>query len=234
MAMWMRIYGTVVFLCYLTVQGEEVCEPGKYGDGCSQNCSQNCHPLPNGIVLCDKETGECFEGCKVGVYGDQCDEPCGKHCLGNICNQYNGHCTLGCIENHIGVFCEIYNGITIVHQGTTSSSHTTVTPGVVPTCSCQVIIQVVTVLNLILVGAVVIFIWRRRKRKKKKSGLYLADGQGFLTGMSNTEKYYYLVSKLLHPGYNTHHCSGVKTSAICSIRHCTINTTRSITKAGNG
>ncbi|XP_046560093.1 palmitoyltransferase AKR1-like isoform X3 [Haliotis rubra] len=158
--MW--IYGSIVFLCCLTVQGEEECEPGQYGDGCSKSCSRNCKPLPNGIVRCHKETGECFEGCEAGVYGDQCDEPCSKHCLGNTCNMHNGHCALGCIENHIGVFCEIY-------KGTTSSSHTTVTTGVVPTSSSQVVIPVVVaILVLILVGVVVIFIWHRKKKKKKK------------------------------------------------------------------
>ncbi|XP_046565201.1 platelet endothelial aggregation receptor 1-like isoform X2 [Haliotis rubra] len=167
--MW--IYGSIVFLSCLTVQGEEECEPGKYGDGCSKSCSQNCKPLPNGIVLCHKETGKCLEGCTIGVYGDQCDEPCSKHCLENTCNQHNGHCTLGCIGNHIGVFCENYNGIITVHQGTTSSSHTTVTTGVAPTSSSQVVIPVVVailVLILIPVGAVVIIIWRRKKKKKKK------------------------------------------------------------------
>ncbi|XP_046552961.1 receptor-interacting serine/threonine-protein kinase 4-like isoform X2 [Haliotis rubra] len=147
----------------LTVQGEEECEPGKYGDGCSKSCSQNCEPFPNGIVRCDKDTGGCFEGCKVGVYGDQCEEPCSKHCLGNTCNQHNGHCTRGCIENHIGVFCEISSGITIVHQGTT-----TVTRGEAPINSSQFVIPVVLTM-LVLVGAVIIFIWRRKKRKKKKS-----------------------------------------------------------------
>ncbi|XP_046560101.1 ankyrin repeat, SAM and basic leucine zipper domain-containing protein 1-like isoform X11 [Haliotis rubra] len=165
--MW--IYGSIVFLCCLTVQGEEECEPGQYGDGCSKSCSRNCKPLPNGIVRCHKETGECFEGCEAGVYGDQCDEPCSKHCLGNTCNMHNGHCALGCIENHIGVFCEIYNGITIVHQGTTSSSHTTVTTGVVPTSSSQVVIPVVVaILVLILVGVVVIFIWHRKKEESQR------------------------------------------------------------------
>ncbi|XP_046552956.1 ankyrin repeat domain-containing protein 50-like isoform X2 [Haliotis rubra] len=167
--MW--IYGSIVFLCYLTVQGEEECAPGKYGDGCSQNCSKNCKPLPNGIVLCHKETGECFEGCKAGVYGDQCNEPCSKNCQGDICNQHNGHCTLGCRENHIGDFCETSQEIYTVHQGTTYSSHTTVTTGVSPTSSSQVIIPVVVavlVLILILVGAVAIIIWRRKKKKKKK------------------------------------------------------------------
>ncbi|XP_046542728.1 uncharacterized protein LOC124253050 [Haliotis rubra] len=197
----------------LTVQGEEECEPGQYGDGCSQNCSQNCYPLPNGIVKCHKETGECFEGCKAGVYGDQCDEPCSKTCLGNICNQHNGHCTLGCIENHIGVFCEIYNGITIVHQGTTSSSagttsssagttsssagttyssHTTVTTGVAPTSSSQVIIPVVVtvlVLILILVGAVVIFIWRRKKEKKKKKNLNGDDAEAWQSCLGDKTRY---------------------------------------------
>ncbi|XP_046552967.1 uncharacterized protein LOC124262497 isoform X7 [Haliotis rubra] len=154
----------------LTVQGEEECEPGKYGDGCSKSCSQNCEPFPNGIVRCDKDTGGCFEGCKVGVYGDQCEEPCSKHCLGNTCNQHNGHCTRGCIENHIGVFCEISSGITIVHQDTTyiSAGTTTVTRGEAPINSSQFVIPVVLTM-LVLVGAVIIFIWRRKKRKKKKS-----------------------------------------------------------------
>ncbi|XP_046564287.1 cell death abnormality protein 1-like [Haliotis rubra] len=178
--MW--IYGSVAFLCYLTVQGEEECEPGKYGDACSQNCSQNCEPFPSNIVLCHKETGECFEGCKAGVYGDLCNEPCSKNCQGHVCNQHNGHCTLGCIGNHIGDFCETSQEITTMHQG------------VAPTSSSQVVIPVVvTVLVLILVGAVVIFIWCRMKKESQRD----PDVEvGFLPGMSNIEKYNYLFSKL--------------------------------------
>ncbi|XP_046559450.1 multiple epidermal growth factor-like domains protein 10 [Haliotis rubra] len=165
---------------------EEECEPGKYGNSCSHNCSQNCESLPNSIVLCDKETGECFAGCKAGVYGDLCDQLCSINCKEHTCNQLNGHCTRGCRENHIGDFCETRQE---VHQGTTYSSHTTVTTGEAPTSKSQIVIPVVvTILVLILVGfacAVIIFIWRIKKKKAS---------------------------------YNIHHCSGAKPSAIdCSV-----------------
>ncbi|XP_046562716.1 multiple epidermal growth factor-like domains protein 11 isoform X1 [Haliotis rubra] len=166
------IFGTIVSLCCLTVHGREECEPGKYGDGCSRNCSQGCKAFPNNEVLCHKETGTCFEGCNAGVYGDRCDQQCSRNCKEYTCIQQNGHCVLGCIENHIGDFCETYQQTTVVHQGTTYSSHTTVSTGVAPTSSSQVVIPVVVtvlVLILILVGAGVIFIWRRKKERKKRA-----------------------------------------------------------------
>ncbi|XP_046562143.1 uncharacterized protein LOC124271120 isoform X2 [Haliotis rubra] len=166
------IFGTIVSLCCLTIHGREECESGKYGDGCSRNCSQGCKAFRNNEVRCHKETGKCFEGCNAGVYGDRCDQQCSRNCKEHTCIQQNGHCVLGCIENHIGDFCETYQQTTVVHQGTTYSSHTTVTTGVAPTSSSQVVIPVVVtvlVLILILVGAVIFFIWGRKKEKKKRA-----------------------------------------------------------------
>ncbi|XP_046563817.1 platelet endothelial aggregation receptor 1-like isoform X2 [Haliotis rubra] len=177
------IFGTIVSLCCLAVGDKEECEPGKYGDGCSQNCSHGCKPFPNNEVRCHKETGKCFEGCKVGVYGDLCDQPCNRNCKDHICIQQNGHCAFGCIENHIGDFCE-------TSQGTTYSSHTTVTTGV--TGSSQAILPAVTVSVLILILILIvvgfgIFFRRRREKERKKRARDSKVRQSCLEGARNSD-----------------------------------------------
>lgn len=46
------------------------CQPGHYGNDCSNQCSLNC----NVTRSCDKSTGQCEGGCMPGWTGDTCDQ----------------------------------------------------------------------------------------------------------------------------------------------------------------
>ncbi|XP_041374072.1 multiple epidermal growth factor-like domains protein 10 [Gigantopelta aegis] len=90
-----------------------VCDPGTFGD----DCTQFCHCL-NGP--CNYTTGECAGGCKpnwtgqtCGVcdsshYGELCSADCStRHCNGSSsCDRITGRCDNGCRAGWIGADCK--------------------------------------------------------------------------------------------------------------------------------
>ncbi|GFO40158.1 receptor-type tyrosine-protein phosphatase kappa [Plakobranchus ocellatus] len=92
------------------VVSDTECELGKFGIGCSENCSDTCAGPDN---ACNHESGHCVEGCdpgyknrtaqcneecENGTYGADCAEECSVHCAGepNTCDFMNGTCYEGC------------------------------------------------------------------------------------------------------------------------------------------
>ncbi|XP_062577808.1 receptor-type tyrosine-protein phosphatase epsilon-like [Saccostrea cucullata] len=91
------------------------CPFGKYGLGCTQNCSGNCANNEN----CDIQIGECRNGClpgylgnacdqscMPGFYGNMCTENCSRNCLDDDpCNHRDGSCDRGCAPGWRGLRC---------------------------------------------------------------------------------------------------------------------------------
>nr|XP_022303255.1 multiple epidermal growth factor-like domains protein 10 [Crassostrea virginica] len=56
------------------------------------------------MTNCTGETGICSR-CISGYWGGLCSDICPRHCLGNRCDQINGHCIDGCISGRHGLTC---------------------------------------------------------------------------------------------------------------------------------
>ena len=63
-----------------------LCEKGKRGNFCTENCNIGCNTTENN---CNQDDGSC--NCKQGFYGNFCDMECDKNCL--ICQESDGACT---------------------------------------------------------------------------------------------------------------------------------------------
>lgn len=56
------------------------------------------------MTNCTGEIGICSR-CISGYWGGLCSDICPRHCLGNRCDQINGHCIDGCISGRHGLTC---------------------------------------------------------------------------------------------------------------------------------
>ena len=74
-----------------------VCEAGRHGNKCAENCSEYCTKEGD---ICDFVTGECLHGCRTRWWGELCLEACPRGCLGQ-CNRDNGRCKT-CVEGRYG------------------------------------------------------------------------------------------------------------------------------------
>ncbi|GFS14754.1 multiple epidermal growth factor-like domains 10 [Elysia marginata] len=94
------------------------CEPGRYGERCSQNCNATC----GADNSCDHNSGACSQGCKLGYSGNYCESECpdstyGEGCTGkcsvtcggsqNACDRVNGTCLEGCNPGFVGERCDL-------------------------------------------------------------------------------------------------------------------------------
>ncbi|XP_071116451.1 ankyrin repeat domain-containing protein 50-like [Haliotis cracherodii] len=108
------IEGYIGYFCNTTdptVQNGIICNFGKYGQNCDRPCSEDCGLFPKrNLRPCHKYTGKCLHGCVRGRHGDKCDQLCSHNCINTTCNQGNGGCTIGCIDGHVGYFCNITTG----------------------------------------------------------------------------------------------------------------------------
>lgn len=145
--------------CALGNTGENCwtpCEDGKYGSGCRENCSENCH-FP---YSCNKTDGACGTGCKpgykkplckescdAGTYGPDCVRSCSENCAGSqkACHNVDGFCLHGCEPGFQAPLC----------QEAISSSGLQV---------WKIILIVVLAIIVIVVTAVVV--WRRRRGRR--------------------------------------------------------------------
>ncbi|KRX20624.1 Multiple epidermal growth factor-like domains protein 11 [Trichinella nelsoni] len=92
---------------YVGKHCELVCQPGKYGLSCMQNCScqpVSCNPF-TGMCICDagKYGLDCSSACKDGFYGEDCSKQC--HCSEHgTCDELTGDCI--CQPGYMGAQCE--------------------------------------------------------------------------------------------------------------------------------
>ncbi|XP_071118525.1 cell death abnormality protein 1-like [Haliotis cracherodii] len=101
-------FAIYVLLLTLTECGKTHCGKGKWGPGCKVTCPENCLDL-RGVVHCDINRGECYEGCIPGWCGDLCNISCNANCIKETCDQDDGSCSFGCKPGHVckgTVHCE--------------------------------------------------------------------------------------------------------------------------------
>ncbi|CAG5114847.1 unnamed protein product, partial [Candidula unifasciata] len=101
------------------------CGKGTYGQGCQEECSQECVASRNPLESsCDHVNGSCLYGCQSGYIGVTCVDKCptGKFGVGckqscsdrcahsnnpstSSCYHVDGICRFGCEHGATGAFC---------------------------------------------------------------------------------------------------------------------------------
>ncbi|XP_067659850.1 multiple epidermal growth factor-like domains protein 10 isoform X1 [Haliotis asinina] len=119
---------TIIVIILSSVRAFTVaeCDIRSFGELCDKSCPSQCAVPRNTFDrFCDLNTGTCPEGCGRGWHGKYCNYTCSTSCSKNVCNQQNGHCTLGCIDNFVGPFCDtVPDKTTVTPKEDTTSAGT--------------------------------------------------------------------------------------------------------------
>ncbi|XP_046581390.1 uncharacterized protein LOC124288853 isoform X3 [Haliotis rubra] len=164
-----------VFISFsVSVFTDAECGVRSFGELCDKPCPLQCAVPKNTFDrFCDLNSGTCPEGCRRGWYNKYCNQTCSTNCSKSVCNQQNGHCTLGCIDNYIGPFCDTVPDTTTVTpenettSGTYSSEWTRTTTTEPPSDGSVLAISLaiaITVCLFIVLG--VVFCPRRKKKRQ--------------------------------------------------------------------
>ncbi|XP_053387905.1 multiple epidermal growth factor-like domains protein 6 isoform X10 [Mercenaria mercenaria] len=82
------------------------CKAGKFGTNCSLECATTCASDSNGVITCNRFSGECdTKACITGYYTPQCTKRCSQFCEGVACDIDSGTCA-PCVNGWYGQRCD--------------------------------------------------------------------------------------------------------------------------------
>ncbi|BFZ21558.1 hypothetical protein BsWGS_24597 [Bradybaena similaris] len=109
---------SVLVMCELEIYGDSMCQPGRFGRECENNCT-----CDDGST-CFVSTGQCTRGCAPGFVGPSCEQmcpvttysygcgfPCSRGCQtpatkdSRPCHPETGTCLLGCSSGFTDPWC---------------------------------------------------------------------------------------------------------------------------------